>query len=83
MSKKVWSYEAITQSVEQRIRMFASLAPDEDPIVVEMCQKWAYGAFCAWDHLTTGWQEVGDSERLEALVKELFEEQALKRSSET
>ncbi len=44
-----------------------------------MYRSWAYGVFSYWDRLTMGWQQIGDSERLEALTNPEQKETAYHR----
>ncbi len=59
---KSWTYEQITKKAEKEIKhLMAGKHPWD--------QDWAYGVFLLWKSITMGWQQSGDSERLEALVK--------------
>jgi len=64
-AKKAWDYKEITEKAENRIRSLLALTP----ISLKLRKEWAYGVFMGWESLTGGWQEVGDSARLEALLE--------------
>lgn len=64
MADKKWSYTEITKSAENEIRKTMAI----ERVDLETRKKWAYGTYLAWYGLTFGWQEDGDSNRLEALT---------------
>lgn len=67
MTDKNWNYAQITKAAEDRIRSLM-VPTDIGPDHADIRQQWAYGVYLGWYHLTTGWQQDGDSERLEALT---------------
>lgn len=72
MKKKTWSYRAITEAAEQQIRTLiqrAGAEAQDDAHSRRLLQTWAYGVFVGWASLTSGWQESGDYDRLEALTR--------------
>ena len=69
MPSKTWTYNAITKNAEENICRIMALAAEGDDFQLELSQRWAYGVYCGWSSLTSGWQEIGDRERLEALTE--------------
>jgi hypothetical protein len=67
---KVWSYNQITTAVEESIRVEMELAAETaDPRMRHIYEVRAAGALGAWRKLTMGWQQHGDSRRLEGLTR--------------
>ncbi len=67
---KTWSYKTITQKAESEIKKFMAKAESAKSDFDRWTYlNWAYGTFSYWNNLTMGWQNIGDSERLEALTK--------------
>jgi hypothetical protein len=69
MSQKSWTYEEITQATEDKIARLLRLAAGKPSERAMIFKDWAYGAYLGWYHLTCGWQEEGDAERMEAIAK--------------
>lgn len=65
-----WSYRQVTAAAETEIRQLVEQSTAKDPAERQLVRQWAYGVFLGWSSLTTGWQEVGDNERLKALATE-------------
>ncbi|TCG01098.1 hypothetical protein BZM26_10140 [Paraburkholderia strydomiana] len=66
--QKRWSYAQVTREAESEItRLVQQEAKNPDERHLLTCM--AMGAFAMWDHLTSGWQDVGDRERLQALYQ--------------
>ena len=63
-AKRVWDYKEVTEKAETRIRSLLALTA----VPLKLRKEWAYGVLMGWASLTGGWQEVGDSARLEALL---------------
>lgn len=66
--QKRWSYAQVTREAEAKITRLMqqdSGNPDERHLLTCM----AMGAFGMWDHLTSGWQNAGDRDRLQALYR--------------
>ncbi len=70
---KTWSYKTITQKAEKEItdlmKQAEKNAAKSDEFSSNLVRQWAYGVYIGWNALTTGWQQIGDKERLEALTK--------------
>jgi hypothetical protein len=68
--QKRWSYKEITTFAEASIRRFMASAQKASTAEERMWYRaCAYGAYMGWYHLTCGWQENGDSERLDKLTQ--------------
>ena len=70
MAAKKWTYAEITAHTEKSIKGFmeTSLRKDDD-FERRQYRNWAWGAYFSWYQLTSGWQNIGDKERLEDLTK--------------
>jgi len=68
-STKPWSYREATDAPERRIKQLMNPARPQEPDDARIYRQWAYGVFLGWQELTMGWQDDGDSERLEALTR--------------
>lgn len=69
VTDKKWSYQQITEAAESRIRSLMEHVTEATPDYQRsLHQQWAYGVFMGWQSLTMGWQQDGDSDRLEALT---------------
>lgn len=69
-NKTVFDYTSITASTEITIvaaMRRATHAPSS--MLAEFHKACAFGAWLNWDAITTGWQNGGDSARLEALTQ--------------
>ncbi len=70
MITKTWTYHELTAAAETAIQScmrLAAKAPMGSQVRgIHLCHAW--GVFHGWASLTLGWQESGDSERLEALT---------------
>lgn len=68
-SAKNWNYEQITDAARKRIGMFMAKAAEQTTEEnAKIFKQWAYGAYLMWLHLTVGFQEREDDERLQALI---------------
>jgi hypothetical protein len=66
--QKRWSYAQVTREAEAEItRLMQQEASNADQRHLFTCM--AMGAFAMWDHLTSGWQNAGDRDRLQALYR--------------
>lgn len=65
---KRWSYTAITTAAEARIISLMTTDMEEGSAHADHRRQWAYGVFLGWNSLTLGWQNDGDSARLESLA---------------
>lgn len=67
---KTWDYPAVTKEAEKQITQLMTKSQQvSDPKEAAMLRNWAYGVFHLWDHLTLGWRNEGDGERMEALTR--------------
>lgn len=68
---KTWSYAAVTKKAEEKIvsLMSQSRVMAKHPDEARVFRYFAYGVFLAWNDLTMGWQDAGDSEKMEALTR--------------
>ena len=68
MSRKMWSYNQITEAAKRRIAKLKELHDKaNDPDLQSFYRASAWGVLGCWDTLTTGWQRTGDSQRMDAL----------------
>lgn len=73
MDKRTWTYEEITTTAERQIsnnmRLSASSQAKGDEWAANHLANFAWGVWHMWDVLTIGWQEPGDSKRLQAMTE--------------
>ena len=71
--KKTWTYQEITESAIRLIRSSMQLSEkasaNGDTDLAGTFRQFAFGNWCCWNTLTSGWQEPGDCERLESMTK--------------
>ena len=66
-----WSYKQVSESTANTIVSLLNQAKsDTDTHSRNLYRQWAYGAYLAWEHLTLGWRENGDAEKMKALLDE-------------
>lgn len=66
-----WSYRQLTDAVERHVRYRANGAKRDGEL--SSAYAFALGAVGVWNDVTMGWREDGEEDRLDALMRELFD----------
>lgn len=66
---KAWNYYEVTKAAAEHIARLMLDARDKEADTAFTYQQWAYGVYLLWNELTTGWQNEGDREAMEALTR--------------
>jgi hypothetical protein len=61
---KRWTYKQLTEMAEREIDRALQMADDASPIAADLHRCAARGVYDMWYNLTVGWQDDGDSKRL-------------------
>lgn len=73
MREKSWTYSEITERAEKKITGLMEMAvkaeAHADRELTWVYRNAALGAWLLWDQLTMGWQQDGDSDRMNALLR--------------
>lgn len=66
---KAWNYYEVTKAAAEQIARLMLDSRNTEPDTAFTYRQWAYGVYLAWNALTTGWQNTGDREAMEALTR--------------